>query len=144
MYIDASAILAILNREADAAVFKATIDKARPGLITSAVTVFEASLGLARAKAELSRRKPTPDEVRASRAVVSAFLEANEINEVSVGPDIGRGAVEAAALYGKAVGHPADLNFGDCFVYACAKAHNAPLLFKGADFAKTDVAPIAV
>ena len=35
--------------------------------------------------------------------------------------------------------HPAGLNFGDCFAYALAKAAGAPLLFKGDDFARTDV-----
>jgi ribonuclease VapC len=35
--------------------------------------------------------------------------------------------------------HPADLNFGDCFAYACARAYRAPLLFKGNDFSQTDV-----
>lgn len=37
--------------------------------------------------------------------------------------------------------HPASLNFGDCFAYALAKAHNAPLLYKGDDFTLTDIRP---
>ena len=41
--------------------------------------------------------------------------------------------------FGKGKGHPAQLNFGDCFAYALAKSLSAPLLFKGADFAATDV-----
>ena len=53
---------------------------------------------------------------------------------------LSRFLVPAAALYGKAVGHPADLNFGDCFAYACAKAHTTTLIYKGDDFAKTDLA----
>jgi len=44
-----------------------------------------------------------------------------------------------AAAYGKAVGHQVDLNFGDCFSYACAKAHGVSLLYVGGDFAKTDL-----
>lgn len=51
-------------------------------------------------------------------------------------------AREAYCTYGKGH-HPAKLNFGDCFAYALAKAENAPLLFKGNDFAKTDVLPAA-
>lgn len=43
--------------------------------------------------------------------------------------------------FGKGSGHPAQLNFGDCFAYALAKATGEPLLFKGADFATTDVTP---
>ena len=53
---------------------------------------------------------------------------------------IGDKALAVAACYGKFVGHEADLNFGDCFAYACAKAFNSPLLYKGDDFAKTDMA----
>lgn len=42
--------------------------------------------------------------------------------------------------FGKGSGHPAQLNFGDCFAYALAKSTQEPLLFKGDDFALTDVA----
>ena len=86
-----------------------------------------------------SRRKPTGDEVRAALAVVLAFLDRNGIAQMPITPDIGIAAVEAAARFGKATGHAADLNFGDCFAYACALALDAPLLFKGEDFSKTDV-----
>ena len=48
-------------------------------------------------------------------------------------------ARRAYADFGKASGHPAKLNFGDCFAYALAKAKREPLLFKGDDFAATDV-----
>jgi len=50
-------------------------------------------------------------------------------------------ARQAYRQFGKGSGHPAGLNFGDCFAYALARATGAPLLFKGADFARTDVAP---
>lgn len=53
---------------------------------------------------------------------------------------LGAGALEAARTYGKALGHEADLNFGDCFAYACAKGYWTALLYKGDDFAKTDLA----
>jgi ribonuclease VapC len=43
--------------------------------------------------------------------------------------------------FGRGSGHPARLNFGDCFAYALAKAKREPLLFKGADFSHTDVTP---
>ena len=59
---------------------------------------------------------------------------------IEITPAIGRQAVEAAAVYGKAVGHKADLNFGDCFAYAAAKASGARLVYKGDDFARTDLA----
>ena len=48
-------------------------------------------------------------------------------------------ARRAYVAYGKGMGHPAQLNFGDCFSYALAKSLDAPLLYKGGDFAKTDI-----
>ena len=47
-------------------------------------------------------------------------------------------AIDAYARYGKGR-HPAALNFGDCFAYACAKHFDVPLLYKGNDFAQTDI-----
>jgi ribonuclease VapC len=44
------------------------------------------------------------------------------------------------AIFGKSSGHPARLNFGDCFAYALAQTSHAPLLFKGSDFGHTDIA----
>jgi uncharacterized protein with PIN domain len=46
--------------------------------------------------------------------------------------------LKAFEKYGRSR-HPADLNFGDCFAYACARAYRAPLLFKGNDFSQTDI-----
>ena len=46
----------------------------------------------------------------------------------------------AYAQFGKGK-HPAALNMGDCFAYACARANNARLLFKGADFSRSDIEP---
>ena len=54
--------------------------------------------------------------------------------------EIGDAALQAAATCGKVVGHPAALNFGDCFSHACAKVHGTALLYKGEDFARTDLA----
>jgi len=60
--------------------------------------------------------------------------------EVAISPEIGSLAVAASARYGNAVGHPADLNFGDCFAYARAKTLGVPLAYKGDDFTLTDLA----
>ncbi|PZS06559.1 MAG: VapC toxin family PIN domain ribonuclease, partial [Chloroflexi bacterium] len=48
---------------------------------------------------------------------------------------------EAYKDFGKGSGHPAQLNFGDCFAYALAKVMGEPILFKGNDFAHTDITP---
>jgi ribonuclease VapC len=66
------------------------------------------------------------------------FLLQSEVAESSIDERVGRLAVECFERYGKGR-HPAQLNFGDCLSYACAKAHGAALLFKGEDFAQTDV-----
>ena len=138
MVIDASVIIAVLKQESDAAHFEAAIDAGRGRLLISPLAIYEATLGLARARGR--GEKSTRRDIELARAAVRAFVEDNSVREVDVTPEIGTRAIEAAAVYGKAVGHPADLNFGDCFAYACAKTHAAPLLFKGDDFAKTDIA----
>ncbi len=67
------------------------------------------------------------------------FLTANPIEIVAVKPDHWPIAVDAFMQFGRGRGHPAKLNFGDCMAYALAKSLNAPLLYKGDDFALTDI-----
>ncbi|HTT85510.1 MAG TPA: type II toxin-antitoxin system VapC family toxin [Rhizomicrobium sp.] len=66
------------------------------------------------------------------------WLRAAGVGIVAVDEELARRAVRAFERFGKGR-HPAGLNFGDCFAYALAKSLDAPLLFKGDDFAKTDV-----
>lgn len=75
-----------------------------------------------------------------ARDTVDAFIAEVAGKELMISGDIGNRAIEASMKYGKAVGHKADLNFGDCFAYACAKAHRLPLLSQGNDFSQTDLA----
>ena len=75
-----------------------------------------------------------------SKAETRADLIDPDIAAVPITEDIAHGAVTAFERYGKGRKHRASLNFGDCLSYACAKAHGAKLLFKGEDFAHTDVA----
>jgi len=139
MVIDASAIVALLSREPEAEELKDCLDAARNRLV-SPLAVNEAAVSFARSRLGPNpKRKSTPDEIRAAFALVSEFIEINGVKEIPITPDMAALAIEAAAVFGKAVGHPADLNFGDCFAYACAKAHRAPLLFKGDDFPLTDI-----
>ena len=65
------------------------------------------------------------------------------LTEIPIDETIGRMAVACFERYGKGR-HPARLNFGDCLSYACAKAAGARLLFKGEDFAKTDVNEVMI
>jgi ribonuclease VapC len=66
------------------------------------------------------------------------FIERAGIELVDVTPEQGRLARQAFARYGKGR-HPAGLDYGDCFAYALAIIRSEPLLFKGNDFARTDV-----
>lgn len=58
--------------------------------------------------------------------------------EVSISPEIENEAISASAAYGKALGHVADLNFGDCFAYVCAKVLGVALRYKGNDLSVLD------
>jgi ribonuclease VapC len=60
---------------------------------------------------------------------------------ISVDASQSRLGYQAFRRYGRGSGHPAQLNFGDCFAYALAKTRNLPLLFKGEDFIHTDIVP---
>ena len=137
MVVDASAIIAVLAEEPKASEVLTALQNYGGPFILSPMTVFEATLGLARARAERNRAA-TREDIAATLMAVEKFLEALEAEEAPVTPDLARKAVDGAARYRRLVGHPADLNFGDCFVYACAEARGAPLLFVGDDFTHTD------
>ena len=127
MILDSSAVLAILFGEPDAVYYEKTIAAAQACRISAAnlletAIVVESRGGLA-AGHELD-----------------VFLEKAGIELVPVTPQ----QVEAARLAWRRFGrgnHPARLNFGDCFAYALAVATGEPLLFKGKDFAQTDIEP---
>lgn len=136
--LDASAIVAILGDEHDAEELGAKMDSARVRM-TTPLAIFEASISLARRAASTERREDRQAMIDQWQQLVFDFLDMNQIRIVAISPDMTKHALNAAARYGKAVGHPAALNFGDCFAYAAASAFRAPLLFKGEDFTKTDV-----
>lgn len=138
MMIDASALVAILADEDDAEDLGAKLDAARVRM-TTPLAVFEASVALARRSSATSGLTGRAALIERAQQLVLSFLERNSIRLVAISADMTGHAVLAAARFGKAVGHPADLNFGDCFAYAAATAFRAPLLFKGEDFTKTDV-----
>jgi len=141
MFIDASAIVAILGREPGHEEIEKRLALVEGRFFVSPLVKFEASVALARQKAPAKRMaKPSPALLRQAQQAVDAFVESLDAEEIAVTPKIGQRALDASATYGKAVGHRADLNFGDCFAYACAKELGAPLIYKGKDFAHTDVA----
>ena len=67
------------------------------------------------------------------------FVQESAITIESVTVDQARIARDAYRDFGEGSGHPAALNFGDCFAYALARSTGEPLLFKGNDFSHTDV-----
>lgn len=127
MIVDASAVIAILRAEPEAAAFAKAIAGARSRRI-SAVNFVEAGVVI----------DGSHDPI-ASRRLDQLLHEANvEIAEVTA--DQARIAREAYRDFGKGSGHRAGLNLGDCFAYALAKESGEPLLFKGDDFKHTDLA----
>lgn len=138
MFSDASVIVAILGREAGSEELEKRLADSEMPFFISPLVVFEAAIALARQKS--ANRTPSATLLRQAFDAVAAFAEDIEASEIAIAPEIGRAALDACAAYGKAVGHRADLNFGDCFAYACAKTLKVPLFCKGNDFAHTDLA----
>ncbi len=142
MFVDASVIVAILGREPGHEEIEKRMASASGPFFVSPLVKFEAAVALARLKgqARVANAKPTAELLWQAHAAVDAFAEDLEAEEIAISPEIGKGAFEASVTYGKAIGHIADLNFGDCFAYACAKVLGVALLYKGNDFAHTDLA----
>jgi ribonuclease VapC len=127
--VDASAIVAMLTREADAETLVSALGAAGRAE-TTPIAVYEAVLGVSR-KRQWS--------VAEAEKHVRDFLRAAGVAIQPIQPETAHVALEAFARYGKGRGHPARLNLGDCFVYAQAKLGGASLLYKGGDFSKTDI-----
>ena len=128
MFVDASAMCAILLNEPEAEILAGKLADA-PRRLTSAVAVFET------VRAVMREHGLDPHE---ARFVVARFLSATEIATVAIGEAERDMALEAMSRFGKGR-HPAKLNMGDCFAYACARTNGEPLLFKGDDFGQTDI-----
>ncbi|MBW8816558.1 MAG: type II toxin-antitoxin system VapC family toxin [Caulobacterales bacterium] len=129
MFIDASALCAILLAEADGDAYAEKIRTAEAP-ITSPIAIYEAVAAVSRA---------TDGDVGHVRREVEALLRLGRVRVVAIGDAESMRAIDAFDRFGKGR-HPARLNMGDCFAYACAKTQGAPLLFKGDDFSQTDVA----
>jgi ribonuclease VapC len=126
MIVDSSAIVAIVQEESEAEQFKALIGYADRRLL-SAASYLEIGIAVDRWRdSKLSRG--VDEFIRAAGLAIEPVTEAQA-----------RIAREAYRDYGRGSGHPAGLNFGDCFAYALARDKREPLLFKGGDFAQTDI-----
>lgn len=127
MILDSSAILAILFAEDDAPIYANAIESSHTRRI-SAANWLETSIRI-----DLSGQPATG-------IAFEDFVREAEITVEPVDLEQARMARLAYRAYGKGTGHPAGLNFGDCFAYALAKLRGEPLLFKGEDFRQTDIA----
>ena len=126
MILDTSAVIAILRNEPDAAQFASAIEAASQRRM-SAVNYVEAAAVIDGSRDPIASRRF--DELVREAGV---NVEAVTVRQAQ----IARGAYRD---FGKGSGHPARLNFGDCFAYALAKDSSEPLLFKGNDFPHTDI-----
>ncbi len=125
MVIDTSAIVAILLGEPEAERLAAAIQRGSPRLM-SAASLLEASMVIEARKGETAGRELDLLIYRAGIEIVPVDQDQAEVARL------------AWRRFGKGR-HGAALNYGDCFAYALAKTSGSPLLYKGEDFASTDI-----
>jgi ribonuclease VapC len=126
--VDTSAVVAIIFQEPEARRFSQLIEQTLDCGI-SAANYFEAAIVLDGSRNPIVSRRL--DEV-----VRYGGIKIEPVTETQA-----RIAREAYRDFGKRSGHPAQLNFGDCFAYALARDRGESLLFKGNDFSQTDIRP---
>jgi ribonuclease VapC len=128
MIIDTSALIAILRDEPEAKICAIAIEQTTKRRL-SAANFVETALVIDGSRDPVASRR-FDDLVKEAQIIIEPVTEVQA-----------RIAREAYRDFGRASGHPAKLNFGDCFAYALARATSEPLLFKGDDFIHTDIAP---
>jgi len=126
MIVDTSAPITILRDEPEAISYARAIERADARRV-SAANFVEAALVIDSSRDPIASRR-FDDLCREANLTIEQVTEAQA-----------RIAREAYRDFGRGSGHPAKLNFGDCFAYALAKVSGEPLLFKGDDFAHTDI-----
>jgi ribonuclease VapC len=128
MIVDTSALIAIVKLEPEAASIANAMEKAVT-LRISAGTLLEAFI--------------VTDGYRSPKlsARLDEIVEHPRIVIEPVTVEQARIARQAYRDYGRGSGHPANLNFGDCFSYALARDKREPMLWKGDDFGHTDIRP---
>lgn len=130
MCLDTSALVAILAGEPDRAELLDRIEAA-PIRYVSALAILEGVMRLT------TKFQVEPED---AHRIVQKFLGETETDILAIEPQTAALAVAAFSRFGKGRGHPAQLNVADCMSYACAKSRNVPLLYKGNNFAQTDLA----
>jgi len=128
MIVDTSALIAILRDEPAALACATAIEEAARRRM-SAANFLEAAIVIDGSRDPIASR-------RFDELVREAQIAIEPVTEMQA-----KIARDAYRDFGRGSGHPAKLNFGDCFAYALAKSMREPLLFTGDDFSHTDVAP---
>lgn len=123
---DTSAIIAIVRQESDTVIYEQVIEE-EINCRMSAASFLEAAIVVDRNRDPVLSRR-FDELIREAEIIIEPVTEAQA-----------RIAREAYRDFGRGSGHPARLNFGDCFAYALAKDQGEPLLFKGDDFVHTDI-----
>lgn len=126
MIVDTSALVAILAREPERDTFTEAIINAQPARM-SVASFLEAALVVDGYRDPVLSRR------------LDELIDRLGIELVDVTRAQAQVAREAYRDYGRSSGHPARLNYGDCFAYGLARAEGEPLLFKGDDFVHTDL-----
>lgn len=126
MIVDTSAIVAILRKEAEGRRCTDLLTHAEHPRL-SAASYLEAAIVIDGSRNQLTSQQ------------LDALVEETELTIEPVTANQARIARMAYREFGRGSGHPARLNFGDCFAYALAKEIGEPLLFVGNDFPQTDV-----
>jgi ribonuclease VapC len=129
MIVDTSALIALLRDEPDALRFAAALATRAEAKHLSAANYLEAAIVIDGSRDPVASRRLDEVIAKANIAIEAVTAEHAQI------------ARAAYRDFGKGSGHPAGLNYGDCFAYALAKATGERLLFKGDDFARTDLTP---
>lgn len=136
---DASVLVAILKGEPDAEALAARLDSEAGQVWISPVVRYEAVTSVAVARAG-SQAAASPSDFEEAGRRLDELIKRFGAREMPITAEVGRLALDAQARFGKLAGHPARLNMGDCFAHACAASLGAALLYKGGDFARTDLA----
>jgi ribonuclease VapC len=131
MIVDSSALVAILKAENDAGIYRDYLLSSDEEKYLSSANYLETSIVVDGLKDALASER------------LDQLIAATNIKIVSFTPEHAQLARKAYAQFGRGSGHPAQLNFGDCFAYALAISTDQPLLFKGDDFSKTDVKSVS-
>lgn len=128
-FVDSSALVALIAPEPEGQALAQQL-QLEPLHVTSPLVMFETVLALCRI-----RQAP----IEEMTFIVHDFLARARISVEPVEADTYLTALQAFDRYGKGSGHPARLNFGDCFSYATARRFGVSLIYKGDDFSHTDI-----